>query len=485
MAKQAIAENTSLDDTVNPARDDKLDPAVIKITMILLVGVLAPMFDTTIVNVALDTMAHELATTVSTIQWVVTGYLLTLSVVIPISGWAIARFGGKRLWIFSLLVFLAGSLLSAFSWNIGSLILFRLVQGIGGGMMLPVVQTLVVQATGGRALGRLMSIVSIPALLGPILGPILGGVIINDLSWRWAFLINVPICILALALAIFGLPDDAAKRRPQSLDVIGLLLLSPAFASLIYGISQVTSHDGFTDRAVMIPLISGFSLLVMYIFYALLTKRTPVIDLHLFRSVPFSASTILLFLSGLSIYGAMLILPLYYQQVRHESVLFTGVLMIPQGVGMLLTRSWFGSLTDRNGSRLLVFISLIIAGIGTVPFAFADANTSVGWLSAALVIRGAGLGGVTIPIMATAYQGLSHEQIPQASIAIRIFQQIGGAFGAAVLATVVQHQISTSVMGPNVLVHAFDVAFWWSIGFAAIALIPTFLLPAKKQPAMK
>lgn len=462
---------------VSKPQKEELEPMVLKAAIIMVIGSLAPLLDSTMVNVAVKTIAYDLKSTFSVIQWIITGYVLTMGIAVPVSGWAVNRFGSKRVYMFSLVVFLVGSVLSALSWNIESLIGFRLLQGIGAGLMLPTLQTLLVQTAGGRNLGRVMSIVSIPALLGPILGPVLGGVVVNGLGWRWIFYINIPVTIIALLLSWYGLPTDEPSNSKQSLDIIGILLLSPAFAILIYGISLISSHDGFNSSEVIFPLVIGLLLMAAYIVYALRTKISPVLDLQLFKSCNFSASVVLLFLAGIITNGAMLLLPLYYQQVRGENVLFAGFLLIPQGVGMLLTRSWIGRLTDRIGSRSIVIISLVVTIVGTLPFAFAGSDTSQALLAAALLIRGAGLGGLLIPIMASAYMGLSKDQVPHASIATRILQTIGGAFGSAVLATIVEHQLSSlSVSDIQTVASAYNVAFWWSIGFTVIAIIPALLL---------
>jgi len=461
---------------------EKLDPAVLKVAIILVIGSLAPLLDSTMVNVAIKTISSDLKSTLTLIQWVITGYVLAMGISVPVSGWASTRFGGKRVYMFSLIVFLVGSVLSSLSWNIDSLIGFRLLQGVGAGLMMPTVQTILVQKAGGKNLGHIMSIVSLPMLLGPILGPMLGGVIVNSLGWRWTFYVNIPITIIALLLALWGLPTDEQTLIKNPLDIIGISLLSPAFAILIYGISQMSSHGGFDNSAVIVPILIGIALMASFIIYALRTKNMPVVDLHLFKSSNFSASSVLLFMSGIVTNGAMLLLPLYYQQVRGESILYTGILLIPQGIGMLLTRGKIGILADRIGSRLIVMISLVVTIVGTIPFAFAGADTNQILLAGALLIRGAGLGGLLIPIMASAYMGLSRDQVPDASIATRILQTIGGAFGSAILATVVQHQISSSyVSNIQAVAGAYNVAFWWSIGFTVIALIPALLLPMVKD----
>jgi EmrB/QacA subfamily drug resistance transporter len=207
---------------------DRLDPALLKLAGILVLGALAPLLDSTIVNVALHTLGRELGAPVATIQWVTTGYLLALSMAIPATGWAVRRFGGKRVWIASLALFLAGSVLSGIAWSTGSLIAFRALQGAGGGLMLPVLQTLLVRAAGGRRIGRLMAVVTLPALIGPIFGPVAGGLIVGHLSWRWIFFVNVPIVLLAVVLAWRHLPADAPEGGGR-LDWQGLLLLSPGW----------------------------------------------------------------------------------------------------------------------------------------------------------------------------------------------------------------------------------------------------------------
>lgn len=466
---------------------EKLDPLVLKVAIIMLIGGLAPLLDSTMLNVAIKTITSDLKSTVSVIQWVITGYVLAMGIAVPVSGWATNRFGGKKMYMLSLLIFLAGSVLSSLSWNIGSLISFRLLQGVGAGLMLPTLQTMLVQIADGRNLGRVMSIISIPALLGPILGPVLGGFILTSLNWRWIFYVNIPVCMVALFLAWWGLPTSKPSNSKQSLDIIGILLLSPSFTILIYGISQIKSHGGFSSSEVIVPILIGIVLMLAFILYALRTKNTPVIDLQLFKSRNFSASSVLLFVSGIVTNGAMLLLPLYYQQVRGESIFFTGLLLIPQGVGMLLTRSRIGILSDRIGSRLIVMISLVVTMLGTLPFAFAGPDTNQVLLAAALLIRGAGLGGLLIPITASAYMGLSRDQVPDASTTTRILQTIGGAFGSALLATIVQHQLSSSkISNIQNVANAYNVAFWWAIGFTVIAIIPALLLPVfKNKPATR
>ena len=461
---------------------EKLDPIVFRTAIVLVVGTLAPLLDSTMVNVAIHTIAADMKATISVVQWITTGYVLAMGLAVPISGWATKRFGSKRSYIFSLAIFLIGSICTMISWNIGSMIAFRAFQGLGAGLLMPTMQTELVQVSGGRNIGRIMSIISIPGLLGPILGPVLGGIIVNSLNWRAIFWVNIPICIVAIPLAVWGLPADKLSEEKASLDVIGMLLLSSAFSILIYGISQISSHGGITSSEVYLPLIIGVVLMASYVIYALNTKREAALNVRLFQSVNFSASNILLIFSGIITNGAMLMLPLYYQEVRGASALYAGLWMIPQGIGMLFTRGWAGKAADRDGSRNIVLVSLTAIAIGTLPFAFAGMETNYIFLSVALLIRGAGLGGLFIAIMMSAYIGVPEDQVPHASIATRIFQTIGGAFGSAILATVAQQQMAGHAHADlSATAHAFNVSFWWSIGFTVVAVIPTLFLIMRKK----
>jgi EmrB/QacA subfamily drug resistance transporter len=472
---------------------DKLDPALVRLVIILIIGLIPSLLDTTIVNVAIASVGRDLHATVSEIQWVITGYLLSFGMVIPLSGWALSRFGGRTVWIASLTIFLVGSLASGAAWSVPSLIGFRILQGAGGGLMLPLLTTLIMQAAGPNRLGRLMATVSLPVAVVPILGPVISGLIISHASWRWIFFVNAPICVAGLLLAWRGLPHDrpadaqgadpgarpAAAGLPQ-LDVVGLLLLCPALAGLLYGLAQVSTEAGFAHLSVIVPIAAGFTLLAGFVLHARRQPGEALIDLRLFRSRAFAGASGLMFLAGLSIYGAMLLLPLYFQEARGYSALTAGLLLVPQGVGSILPRTIVGKLTDRLGPRPVSLAGIILAGIGTVPFALATAHTSAYWLAAALVVRGAGLGAATIALMAGAFQDLARAELPHASSATRIAQQVGGAFGAAVLVVILASQRAAHVAaGPAAQAIAFGHTFWWCVGFTALAVIPALALPGR------
>lgn len=435
-----------------------------RMAWVLIVGALAPLLDTTVVNVAVDELGRELNAPVSAVQWVVTGYLLALSMAVPLSGWAARRWGARRVWIASLVLFVAGSVAAGLAWDIGSLIAFRVLQGVGGGLLQPIVTTLLVGAAGGRNLGRLMATVTLPAVVVPVLGPAVGGLIVDALGWRWVFLVNVPLCLVAIALAVRYLPVVPPDVRRPRLDVLGLALLSPGLAALAYGLSEAGGRGGFSGAAVLGPLVAGTVLVVAYCLHALRSRREPLVDLRPLRARSFAAATGLLWFSGVAMYGAMLLLPLYYQRERGADALAAGLLLAPQGIGSLLPRTFAGRLADRIGARPVVLVGVVLTALGTLVFTQAGPGTGDVLLAVALLIRGAGMAAVTVPVLAAAFDGLPPEQVPHASGTVRIVQQLGGSFGTAVLAAILAWT------------GTFAAAFWWAFGLTLVAALPALLL---------
>jgi EmrB/QacA subfamily drug resistance transporter len=465
-----------------PASPDRVDPEVWRLAFTIIVGALAVVFDTTIVSVAINDLTRDLHAPIGTIQWVSTGYLLAMFVTIPIVGWLQTRVGGKRLWISSLGLFLLGSVLSALAWNAVSLIVFRIVQGVAGGIMMPLMTTLIMQAIKGRNIGKVMATISLPVALGPILGPVLGGVLLAVGNWRLLFLINIVFCTVGAWLAYRNLPDDRPSGARVKLDIVGLLLLSPGAAAVIYGLSRITGESGFGSAKVLVPLLAGLVLVAGFVAWAVPRGDKALVNIRLFsHHRPLAASSAVLFLVGATLYGALLLLPLYWQEARGESALGTGLLLIPQGVGALLSRPFAGRWTDKFGPRWVAFGGFAVVALGTVPFTMVTTGTPNLVLMAVLLVRGFGMGFATIPLSSAAYVGLDHGDIPNASIIIPITQQIGGSFGTAVLAMILQHA-SAGAKTPDALTRAFGTTFWWCVGFTALAVPLCLLLPGRPKP---
>ena len=461
---------------------DRIDPHVRRIAITVVIGALAVVFDTTIISVALNDLGRDLHAPLSTIQWVSTGYLLALAVTMPLAGWAQSALGGKRLWLVALCVFLAGSILSASAWSAASLIAFRVVQGVGGGLMMTLTATLIMQAAGGRNIGRLMSVITVPTALGPVLGPVLGGVILHFGDWRWLFAVNIPFCVVGAWLAYRNLPADekSAPRRP--LDTVGFLLLSPGVAAIIYGLSRIDGTTGFLSAQVLAPLLIGVLLVSAFAAWALHRGSRALVDIRLLRHRPLASSSVVLLLAGAALYGTMLLLPLYFEEVRGKSALGAGLLLIPQGIGTLLSRSIAGKYTDRIGARPVAVASFVVACAATIPFAFATADTSEILLMGVLLLRGIGLGAAMIPLSGAGFAGLGRDEIPHAGILIRVTQQLGGSFGTAILTVILQHA-AAGAHTHGALVGGFQEAFWWAVVLTAVAVPICLLLPGRLDPS--
>lgn len=461
-----------------PAARTRIEPAVWRAVWAVLLGGLAVLFDTTIVAVALHTLATDLDVPLSTIQWVSTGYLLALAVTMPVAGWAQRVIGQKRLWMIALTLFLLGSILSSLAWDAGSLIAFRAVQGVGGGIMMPLMGTIVIQAAGGKNIGRIMSIVGLPVVLGPVLGPVIGGLILQHLDWPWLFWVNVPVCLSGLVLAALFLPKDQAVTMLH-FDLVGFLLLAPGLVAVLYGLSNADRGGAFTRGDVLAPIIGGLLLLGVFVWWALRRRGRALLDLQLLRHWSLSSSAIVQFFAGFTLFGAMLLVPLYFQEIRGTTALGAGLILIAQGVGTLAVRSFIGRVSDVVGARLLVVLGFTVVLAGTVPFAFADGSTNWVVLIVALFVRGAGLGVVTIPLMTLGYRGLPSKDVPDASIISRVSQQVGGSFGGAVLAVVLTGATAAAAGEETraMLVTSFQQGFWWASGFTAVGVALSFLLP--------
>jgi EmrB/QacA subfamily drug resistance transporter len=477
-----------------------LSPELRRTSTIVVLGSIMSILDTTIVAVALASLARDFHVSVTTIQWVATGYLLALALVTPVSGWAVDRFGAKRIWMTSTALFVIGSCLCGLAWSANSLIFFRVLQGIGGGMLLPVGQSILARAAGPQRMGRVMSIIGVPMVMGPILGPVIGGLIVSNYSWRWIFYINVPIGIITLILSSRWLPQfDTEERFTTPFDTLGFCLLSPGLALLLYALSEVGTTGSFTSTSVVVSFVLGLLLMLGFILRAINAKH-PLLDLHPFKNRNFAIGNICIFVIGATLFGSMFLLPIYYQVARGQAAWTAGLLMAPQGIGAACIMRWAGAVTDRVGPRRVVPFGILLMAAATVPFCFVTTSTSEVFLAATLFLRGLGLGLTMMPVTAAAYFDLSHAEIPKASTVMNIVRLVGGSVATALFAVVLERQIlanltatgikapggsagivgATTKLPPAVadpVAAAFAHTFWWSVGAILLAFIPTLFLP--------
>jgi MFS family permease len=476
---------------------------------VLIMGAVLSILDATIVSVGIGSIAYDLGSSITTVQWVSSAYLLAASLTIPLSGWLTDRFGGKKVWVGAVALFTAGTLLCGFACSAPALILFRVLHGLGGGLMQPVGQALFAQAAGSK-LGRMMGMITLPATVAPVLGPLLGGVLVQGLGWRWLFFGVVPLGVATLVLALRLLPaaepietheparadardpaaptESAVQSRPAEsaglavaarptvrkesaklgatqraprrdpLDLRGLLLLPPGLGALGYGLG-----DGSGVFAIV-----GVVLLVAYGLHAR-TARAPLLDLKLFSHKEFAVASASTFLLGASLYSSMLLLPLYYEQVEHTSALAAGLLLAPQALGSAVVLVLGGKLLVRFGPRMMMLAGIGLSLLGTIAFTQLGDGPSPLLLTVSLLVRGLGLGATTTPGMTMLYGSLDRSRIPRAASAINVVNRIGGSLGTALLVAVLHSEPSGA--------GSFGTTFTWALGLSVLSLVPAVFFP--------
>ncbi len=490
-------------------QDDALSREIFIVAGVVMLGAVMSILDTTVVNVAINHLALAFKSSLTTIQWVVTGYTLALAAVIPVTGWAADRFGTKRIYITSLVLFMAGSVASGLAWSAASLILFRVLQGIGGGMIMPAVMTILTKKAGPHRLGRVMGILGVPMLLAPIMGPILGGWLVDDVSWRWIFFINLPIGILAVSLALIVLEPDESQRSHR-FDWLGMLLLSPGLAVFIFGLAESSTY-GFGALRSWGPTAAGVALIALFLVHSW-RSEAPLLDIRLFIHSRAGAAAGIFLLFAISVFGSMLIVPLYFQVDRGASALTAGLLLAPGGIGAMLTMPLAGRLTDRRGPTWMPVIGLPFVALGYVPFLFVTAHTPYALLCAGSFVQGLGMGFAMMPTMTAAMQAVPQSAIARTSTAMNIIRQAGASIGTAVLSVILASSIKANLSGSGVaprgsrsgsgglsglqhlpgsqhaaiagpLANAFGSTFVWAVLLVAAALIPALVLALRGRLA--
>ncbi|MFT3874063.1 MAG: DHA2 family efflux MFS transporter permease subunit [Nocardioides sp.] len=496
--------------------DDKITPAILKVAGVVVLGSIMAILDTTVVNVALPTFQTEFnVDEYSTVAWAITGYTLALAAIIPVTGWAADRFGTKRLYMMALTLFTLGSVLCATAWSIQSLVAFRVLQGLGGGMLMPLGMTIMTKAAGPHRMGRLMAILGIPMLLGPILGPIIGGWLIDSVSWHWIFLINLPLGAIAIAYAFFALAPDAPEPS-ESFDVIGMLLMSPGLALFLYGVSSIPGEGTIAATKVLVPGLLGAALIIGFVFWAFRPEH-PLLDLRLFKDRNLTVATVVMFMFAGAFFGALLLVPTYFQQVRGESVLKAGLLVAPQGLGAMVTMPIAGALTDRLPVGRIVPFGFIGILLGISGLALStDPGTPYWHIIACLFVMGLGMGATMMPIFTSALKTLRTHQVARGSTLINVIQQVAASVGVAVISVIltnrenaseavraarslaeaqgagiqppdwavaVMHQLGDAFQATALsdLAGAFSTAFWAAAAVLVVTLIPVAMLPRKHE----
>jgi EmrB/QacA subfamily drug resistance transporter len=456
------------------------------VAIVFLFGIFMALLDQTIVNVALPTFAREFKAPPTTIEWLVTGYLLSLAVFIPISGWVGDRFGTKRTFMFALAMFTLGSALCVFSWSIHALIAFRVFQGVGGGMLTPVGMAMLFRAFPPSERAQAGAVLAIPMVVAPASGPVLGGYLVEYQSWHWIFAINIPIGIVALLVAWLLLREER-QENPGRLDMPGFVLASAGLATLMYALAEAGTR-GLDDARVLSVASVGVAILSVFAIVELRIAQ-PMVDLRLFRDKLFRAANTVSYVSFGGFAGALFLLPLLLQAEMGLSPLQSGLTTFPQAIGVAMMAQPAGRLYRYIGPRRMMVGGLTGATLATLAFLLVDLDTSQWWIRLIMLFRGWSFAFTMIPLQVAVFATIRSEDTGRASAIFNAGQQVAASFGVAVLATALSNRFlhyGATLGNPATrsgALLAFHDAFVPAIALAALGVVLAALLIDDKEAA--
>ncbi len=443
---------------------ERLDPRIWRTIAVAFIGPFMTQMDSTVVNVSLSTIRDELHSTLAGAQWVVSGYLLALAVVLPLNGWLVDRIGAKRLYVICFSAFTLASALCGLAPSIELLVAARVLQGIAGGLLAPMTQMMIARVAG-KHMARAMGYTTIPVLIAPIVGPVVAGAILHYAGWPWLFFVNLPLGAIAIVLAIALLPHDEAVPERRAFDTVGFALISPGLACLLYGFEQARHARGIAC------VVLGVALLVAFIFHARRKQAAALIDLAIFRVRVFAIGARTQFLSNGVAYAGQLLVPLYLIGSAHLTPASAGWMIAPMGVGMLCTNPFIGWLTERFGFRGVAMTGATVALAGTLPLLWMACTAYSQPLAiACMFVRGLGQGGIGIPSISAAYSSVPKPRLPAATTALNIVQRLGGPVATTTIAIVLATTVTADGAG-------YAAAFATLIGIQVLLLASASRLP--------
>ncbi len=401
----------------------------------LALAALLAVLDGTVVAVALQPLSTAFDAPLTTIVWVTVGYLLAAAAMLPLLGWATARFGGRAVFLTGLGLFIVGSALSAVAWSAGSLITFRVIQGLGGGLLEPTSLALAAGLAGKDRVGRVIGTMSMIINVAPVFGPIVGGLIAGSGHWRWIFIVNIPLGIAVLIAALAFIPADRPDAettiRPVA-DVRGLLLLTGGYLAILFALNRSGQHG--VGSLVTTAAIVGILLLTTYTRYALTTSRTPAFDLRLLRRPGFAATLTVMGFVGLIMYSLVTALPIFGAERHQLHGWEQGLLVCALGVGLLISMSIAGRISDRTGPRPLVRAGAMVTAAGLLTFALGHDRLPLPALFVLFMVTGLGFGSTASPTFASVYRTLPAAEQAQGTTALFMTVQLTASLGITLLA---------------------------------------------------
>ena len=407
--------------------------------LIALIGGFMSILDSSIVNVAIPTMMHVFNSTTSQIEWVVTVYMLAMGVVIPFSGWAGDRYGYKQLYIASMIMFTFGSFLCTISWSVDSLIVFRIIQALGGGMLMPAMMSMVKKIVPEENFGTGMGIVGVALLLAPALGPTIGGYLVEYVGWRWIFTINIPIGIIGVVLSIFFLPEFE-KAPTDKLDVGGAITSAVMLFSLLLALSEV-GNWGWTSEPIILLLYLSVASFMLFL-YIELTSKNPLLNLRLFKSRTFAMANLTTLVTTVGLFSGIFYVPLFLQNIKGMGALDTGLIMLPGALVSGLMMPIVGKLYDYTGPRPLAIFGIISLAYTTFLLHNIDVTTSTSTVIYWMMLRGVGMSFASVSAQAASIDCVSKSEVGGASAISNIVSRVAASLGIAALTSVLTNRIS-------------------------------------------
>ncbi len=407
--------------------------------LIFCMALFMDLLDMTVINVAIPTLAERFEVGTTTIEWVVTGYLLSLATFIPVSGWLGDRFGTKRIFLLALAMFTLSSLLCGLAWNVESLIGFRVLQGVGGGMLTPVGMTMLFRAFPPSERASASAALALPSMVAPALGPILGGYLVDFQDWRWIFFLNIPGGILALVAGLVILREEKQPNAGR-LDILGFVLSGAALVSLVYALAEA-GQLGFTDERVLLMGVASLGLGAAFVLTELRTAE-PMLDLRLLLDKLFGASNVVLLAVNASIMGSFFLLPIFLQVQKGLSPFDVGLISFPLAIGVAITAQPAARLYPALGPRRMLLVSFAGNMVLTCALALVDYGTSDWLIAGNMFVRGLFFGFMMVPMQAATFATIRPEDTGRASSIFSVTRQVAASIGVAILATILSGRLA-------------------------------------------
>jgi len=429
------------------------------IALTVMLPTLIEIVDTSVVNVALDHIRGSLSAGIDESTWTITSYLVSNAIIIPMTGWLSRFFGRKRYLIISISLFTLSSLLCGVAWSLQSLVFFRILQGIGGGALQPISQSILLETFPHKQHGMAMAIFGVGIMFGPIIGPLLGGWITDNWSWHWIFFINIPIGIVSIFMAMFFITDPPyMKRMKMKIDYWGLALLALGLGCLQIVLDKGQTEDWFSsDLIIWLAVISAASLILFLIVEAF--AEHPIVNLRTFRNLSFSTGSFVMFFAFFNLFGSIVLLPIFLQSLMGYTSTLSGMVLGPGGVATLLAMPVAGRLVTKVNPKSLLLFGIIVASYSTYLMAQfnlqADFNTII-WPR---IVLGVGMGFLFIPLTTLTMSGINKEEMANASAIYNLLRNLGGSFGVAFVTTITARgaQIHQAYLADNI--SRFDTAY--------------------------